>query len=91
MADDGAIPLHPVASTSRESRVSFVEIARPTTGEIPTVAPTPLEEATETVNAPGVDGPPAIFGSKSRELLVICICTWAPASQVTDLQSMSKL
>jgi hypothetical protein len=79
MADDGAIPLHPDMSTSRDSRVSFVEVARVTTGEIPTVAPTIIEEARENVS--GVDGPPAIFGSTSREFLVIGICTWAPAAQ----------
>ena len=80
MTDDGAIPLHPVMSTSRDSRVSFVEVARVTTGEIPTVAPTIIEEARETVS--GLDGPPAIFGSTGREFLVIGICTWAPAGQV---------
>jgi hypothetical protein len=66
-----------------------MEVARPTTGEIATVAPTLLEEATKNVS--GIDGPPAIFGSKRGELLVIGICTWAPASQVIQLHSIYKL
>ena len=65
-----------------------MEVARVTTGEIPTVTPTMIEEARETIS--GVNGPPAIFGSTSRELLVIGICTWAPAAQVDPLFTLSN-
>jgi len=60
-------------------RISFVEVARVTTGDIPSVAPTRIDS-----DISRHSGPPAIFGSLKRELLVLSICTWAPASQVVS-------
>lgn len=75
--------VHRVSSV--QERPSFMEVARATTGEIPSIVPTTLEEAelSRTFSAvSGIDRPPAIFGSTRRELLIIAVCTWAPAGQV---------
>jgi len=80
MAEEDVEGLHQVVSTTREARPSFVEVARVTTGEIPSVAPTKLEEGESHVHEKS--GPPEIFGSVGREVLCLAVCTWAPASQV---------
>ena len=64
---------------SNPTRLSFVEVARVTTGDISTVAPTRVDSGT---SRSSISGPPAIFGSLKKELLILGICTWAPASQV---------
>ena len=69
-------------ASSVHERPSFMEVARVTTGEIPPITPTTLEDAVLTRAVSGIDRPPAIFGSTRRELLIISVCTWAPASQV---------
>jgi hypothetical protein len=58
-------------------RPSFIEVARVTTGEMPSVAPTTLGNPDA-----GIDRPPASFGSLTREILVIAVCTWAPGGGV---------
>jgi len=58
-------------------RPSFIEVARVTTGEMPSVAPTTLGDPDA-----GIDRPPASFGSLTREILVIAVCTWAPGGGV---------
>jgi len=83
MANDGAIPLNRVKSQVPDGRPSFVEVARPTTGELPSVAPTSLENGLSRVVS--VNARPTIFRSTGKELLIISICTWAPASQVFSL------
>jgi len=80
MAEDDVETLHQVVSSTRDARPSFVEVARVTTGEIPSVAPTRLEDGDPHVDEKS--GPPEIFGSVSREVLCLAVCTWAPASQV---------
>jgi hypothetical protein len=85
MADDETMDIRRMGSSSHlESGPSFLEVARVTTGELPSVAPTTLEEGQsgEVTNVPGTDGPPASFGCTQKEILIITICTWAPASQV---------
>ena len=84
--------LHQVVSHPRDSRPSFVEVARVTTGEIPSEAPTQLEQGEAGVDEKSE--PPEIFGSLRRELACISVCTWAPASQVylhLSLRSDSRL
>jgi hypothetical protein len=81
MADEGGISLNRV--TSARSRPSFIEVARVTTGEIPSIAPTTLEDGGRHIH--GIDAPPAHFGSVKREILILAVCTWAPASQAAAI------
>jgi hypothetical protein len=68
---------HSPSDDGELERPSFIEVARVTTGEMPSVAPTMLGNPES-----GIDRPPASFGSLTREILVIAVCTWAPGGGV---------